>query len=1273
MKRTIFVILCIVTWVQFCFSQNSYYSFKIEDIKNGQPLVYASIITSSGIFTISNNEGRFIISAAENDTITIKHIGYRTLKKAYSELPGIIKMEPLTNTLGEVTVISSADKILEAVIKQLKRDRKKGNNKTRQYFCRTTELGEKFKVMSEVFMEAKSAVSLEDITILGGKRNYDGLDKKGFPKKTSMHTLLEIGLDEISSKAWKGMILPLHKKNYKEYFQVTCRLLEPKGERAMYIIDLKSKEMDIVEKKGIVEGTLYVDAKTYRLVRFEGRIPYMAVITNEFTKHVDAFDYIEGEGRTMTKNRFSILFSEHNGYAEISSIRYTVDAGFGEEKKHGECILTPIDHIKLPIPKNEGEARRWGAMQEKTVDSILRINNHIIERTKTEKEIAKDKNDGVSQNLKLLREKAKNLHEFSNKFPQEKVFLHMDNTCYFLGDTIWFKAYTRQTGTGAPSDISGVLYVELLNHDGYLMERKLIEMNQGEGDGFFYLKNDSSLYSGFYELRAYTRWQLNWGEYEHKKTQASRRWFFNKTMEYEFFRDYEKLYSRVFPVYDCPKVPGEYDLSMSERPKLRCYSMNPSEAEMSLSFFPEGGTLVEGIPCRVAFEAAMTDGEVLEGELQVDGKTVPTVDRGRGLFTVTPKAGERISAVFRTKDGKEIKKELPKAEKEGVTLCVENKDGKWTISVRASEGLPTERMAVTLMHEGRRGHFVPLEGMERKEFSIEGEALEAGVHQATLFDANGRVWADRLFFVKKAGLAQPTLSFSGAKEEYKPYERIDLGVQGTRGGTRISVAVRDAVCGARNDDTGNILTEMLLSCEIKGFVPQPEWYFEADDERHNRALDLLMMVQGWRRFDWKEMAVKGNFMPVHPVEKTPYIFGSVHTYEVDKEYNLQETKDMKEKSGTVGIYKIFSNKREKLEWRNKKGNRIRMGKDLTSGDWEEYADTTGLSKEQYRRWKGDGEWMKKDINVHGVLHHNHYAYSMDAKTRDGQFRFKTAKAYGTCKFFMGAKRYRKWEDTWTWEREFYTPKYYVRISLPYPKFVKPYSHYQTIHRSSQQNVTLYTNNNKQRNGGKMLPVVRLDAYDAFNLVVDAGLMDGWYSSATALSKALAQFYVGHMGMEGNYEVSNRLEQTNDTTSIPFHINGMSEEDTNKKFSRLGKLDSVFIFTDYAPRLEGDKRYYGSDQPKVTILFKPGNKKVYSDRYIKMQGFAYPAECYSPDYSKQTPPEDVKDYRRTLYWNPNLMLDKDGKASITLYNNARTTQICVDAQGQTADGTLLWGR
>ncbi|MBR5481152.1 MAG: hypothetical protein IKU85_05610 [Bacteroidaceae bacterium] len=902
-----------------------------------------------------------------------------------------------------------------------------------------------------------------------------------------------------------------------------------------------------------------------------------------------------------------------------------------------------------------------------------------------------------AQNVSSCEKQAEELKSFNQKYPQEKVFLHMDNTCYFLGDTIWFKAYTRQTDTGAPSGKSGVLYVELLNHDGYLMERKLIEMSQGEGHGFFHLKNDSSLYSRFYELRAYTRWQLNWGEYEHKKTQASRKWFFNKTMEYEFFRDYEKLYSRVFPVYDKPEAEGEYVLSMSERPKLRYYSMNPSEAEMTLSFFPEGGTLVEGVPCRVAFEAAMTDGEYLEGGLTVEGKTVPVTDRGRGVFTITPKAGEQIKAVFRTKDGKEISKELPKAEAQGATLCVEERNGKWKIGVQASGGLSTGNMAMTLMHEGRLVKYVPLQGMGKKEICLDNGKLEAGVHQATLYDADGRVWADRLFFVKKKHLERPTLTFSGAKDQYKPYEQISLGVQGIQGDTRISVAVRDAVRGSRNDDTGNILTEMLLASEIKGFVPQPEWYFEADDERHNRALDLLMMVQGWRRFDWKEMAVKGNFIPVHPVEKTPYIFGAVHTYEAAEKYSpLQETV-LRDHLKFMGVSQEMINDdiNRRFGWRDTDGSRFFAGKDLTSGNWEKHADTTGLDKEQYRRWKGDGEMLKNEIRVHGEVEYQGRTLKMDATADDGQFRFKTPKLYGDYQMFLWASDYSKWPDDekkfndhiWSKKSEYSYPEFYVRLSNPYPKFAKPYNHYQTAHRplkvkeegknrpsleKTLQEVKVYASHGGLRRDKYMRPVVALDAYEAFNLVVDAGLMDGWYSSSATLSQALAQYHVGHMGLEGHYNVVNRLDNIYGNTSTAFRINGMSVEEATKKFNRLTKLDSIYIFTDYSPRLEGDKRYYGSDRPAVSVLFKSGYTNAYSDRCIKMQGFAYPAECYSPDYSKQTPPENKKDYRRTLYWNPNLMLDKDGKATITLYNNARTTEISVDAAGQAADGTLLWG-
>ena len=51
-----------------------------------------------------------------------------------------------------------------------------------------------------------------------------------------------------------------------------------------------------------------------------------------------------------------------------------------------------------------------------------------------------------------------------------------------------------------------------------------------------------------------------------------------------------------------------------------------------------------------------------------------------------------------------------------------------------------------------------------------------------------------------------------------------------------------------------MLTDLLLMSEIKGYVRRPSWYFESDDTLHRRALDELLMVQGWRRYEWKHWA-----------------------------------------------------------------------------------------------------------------------------------------------------------------------------------------------------------------------------------------------------------------------------------------------------------------------------------------------------------------------------------------------------------------------------------
>ena len=51
----------------------------------------------------------------------------------------------------------------------------------------------------------------------------------------------------------------------------------------------------------------------------------------------------------------------------------------------------------------------------------------------------------------------------------------MDNRSYFIGDTIWFKAYVMNASTLHPTQTSGVLYVELLDENGVEMQQEKTE------------------------------------------------------------------------------------------------------------------------------------------------------------------------------------------------------------------------------------------------------------------------------------------------------------------------------------------------------------------------------------------------------------------------------------------------------------------------------------------------------------------------------------------------------------------------------------------------------------------------------------------------------------------------------------------------------------------------------------------------------------------------------------------------------------------------------
>ena len=894
----------------------------------------------------------------------------------------------------------------------------------------------------------------------------------------------------------------------------------------------------------------------------------------------------------------------------------------------------------------------------------------------------------IQQNTDSLAARVK---RFGTGLPQEKVYLHIDNTCYFVGDTIWYKAYVTRSDKGWLTDLSKIMYVELLTPDGYLVERQQLKMEDGTAHGTFTLTD--SLYAGYYELRAYTRWMLNFGRHEHPHSKYTENMFYNKQMAKDFFRDYDKLYSRVFPVFDHPKETGRYAKDMTLRPMRRYYKARKGKPEIDLRFYPEGGHLIEGTDGHVAFEINDEEGKHLEAELSIidnDGKEVAqtrTLNRGRGVFTLTDmKPDDKYKARLHYQDyDYEVK--LPEVEKEGYALHVERKDSVLRMIIQGSTE-SKEELGIQIQCNSVSKAFRKLSPADMRKDTVDifWASLPTGVNQITVFNGEGQIYADRLFFVNHHDYDQPLINIEGIKQEYTPFEPIELRMKLLRHhDADVSLAIRDHATDETTYDNGTMLTEMLLASEIKGFVENPGWYFEADDSLHRHALDLLMMVQGWRRHDWRMMAglehTQFEFLP----EKIQTLSGSVHqTYSLLEETDYGYFVYIPLIADTTPIYTTAPDYR-KQSIMEKKVVDPAMAKVLTLQDL--YGP---LIKE-----------MKKEVNVSASFIQDRDIVDVSQTTQKGKFYMPSAVVNDNYILFLSAsdstksEKYKRRIKRKGFMDEQAYPEFYVKLDPFFPVFPKPYSYYQDA--TFEEKIPLQDTSSTDAFTGRELntvtvrskrgglrkldpskPALVVDAYEAFNLAADYGLNGGMHDWRT-FSRQVATAFFGDMGMDRHFYLQERY----DGKVLDFKPEHRRQSEVSMsmsnvqmgKYRRLRHLNKLYIYTDYVPREQGSWKYSQTHQPDVVIDYRllpnDGVRPSYRDRRYAAKGFSLCTEFYSPDYSKKPLP-DAKDYRRTLHWTPKVIFDDKGEAVIHLYNNSKKTVIAVEAEGITPDGKpVVW--
>jgi hypothetical protein len=450
------------------------------------------------------------------------------------------------------------------------------------------------------------------------------------------------------------------------------------------------------------------------------------------------------------------------------------------------------------------------------------------------------------------------LTEYFEKFPQEKVYLHLDKPFYAVGDTIWFKAYLTDAMLHLPLNLSKVLYVDIIKEEhGKLISHNPVRIDNGFSHGQITLPE--TLDEGLYQIRAYTNWMRN----------SPQHFFFKKDI---------RIYSTV---------ASPANLTESDAEQLNDVQY--------LDFFPEGGNFVAGLQNRIAFKAVnlMGDGVNVEGyvlsNLSDTVATINTYYSGLGHFMMVPHKGHTYSAHIKHKDGEIKRYRLPDLLDEGYLMQVDNLNAS-SIKVIIRHNVQNPGPVILFAHQRGMTIYGAQTTKDKKEYVLlipKTDVPDNGIVHLTLFDGNGIPQCERLVYVNKE--RPHRIEFTSEKDNHHPpgHSAIDITIKDADGNPvrgNFSLSVTDNQQITPDKDANNIKSHFYLISDIapsvmsdqrKETIKNPAYYFNEANKLAFYHLDLLLMTQGWRRFLWRDVTKDDNIKPAFTIEDGLTVKGQV--------------------------------------------------------------------------------------------------------------------------------------------------------------------------------------------------------------------------------------------------------------------------------------------------------------------------------------------------------------------------------------------------------------
>lgn len=486
------------------------------------------------------------------------------------------------------------------------------------------------------------------------------------------------------------------------------------------------------------------------------------------------------------------------------------------------------------------------------------------------------------------------------QYPQEKIYVQTDKSFYVSGETIWLRVHLVDALLLKQANASRYVYVELINPIADVVSRVML---RSDSLGCFYgnVKLGETLPEGNYTLRAYTRFMQNQGEdyffrksvyvidplsadispkvnfsFDDNKADAEI-YFTDATGEKRIVPDGCKLFidgsakgegkslsfekESAHCSFNLTKAQNKPVFLLQTTYKGRTYNRflgipQPDDA-FDVSFFSEGGHVPLQADIRIAFKALKKNGlhENVKGTVFDDtGKECSRFESrnlGMGHFRIYYLPGRSYYAVCTNEKNVSKRFDLPSPEPGTVALKALWSKGNLHLTLSRSSDyiLPS---GVHLVAHIRGAVLYSRPWTDTRGYLFEKDFFPAGIVHFLLIDEDRNILSERLVFSSQSSTFA-NVNVTPDKQSYQARGRISLSIKVTdeyeaplSGNFSLSVVDKHDVA---IDTTSSIISTLLLTSELKGYIESPMSYLQKDDRDSNAALDVLMMTQGWRRYN----------------------------------------------------------------------------------------------------------------------------------------------------------------------------------------------------------------------------------------------------------------------------------------------------------------------------------------------------------------------------------------------------------------------------------------